>query len=138
MIHLRVLVVALGLCTGLISLLQWLPYQPLLLASKLLPYNPPEYIRCCVKRSFQSISFGRFQSSKRLRLQISCAAKPETVQKVSDIVNEQLALSTHCPAQRVGYISSCLGSLDHISQFYITNFYYLYICNISLGPKRNF
>ncbi|CAN7033267.1 unnamed protein product, partial [Brassica rapa subsp. trilocularis] len=43
--------------------------------------------------SFQSISFGRFQSSKRLRLQISCAAKPETVQKVSDIVKEQLALS---------------------------------------------
>ncbi|CAN6900772.1 BnaC08g11960D [Brassica napus] len=53
---------------------------------------------CCVKRSFQSISFGRFQSSKRLRLQISCAAKPETVQKVSDIVNEQLALSTHLMA----------------------------------------
>ncbi|KAG2263230.1 hypothetical protein Bca4012_015147 [Brassica carinata] len=43
--------------------------------------------------SFQSISFGRFQSSKSLRLQISCAAKPETVQKVSDIVKEQLALS---------------------------------------------
>ncbi|KAJ4899530.1 hypothetical protein Rs2_13498 [Raphanus sativus] len=43
--------------------------------------------------SFQSISFGRFQSSKKLRLQISCAAKPETVQKVSDIVREQLALS---------------------------------------------
>ncbi|KAH0863354.1 hypothetical protein HID58_080565 [Brassica napus] len=55
-------------------------------------------VRCCVKRSFQSISFGRFQSSKRLRLQISCAAKPETVQKVSDIVNEQLALSTHLMA----------------------------------------
>nr|VDD55368.1 unnamed protein product [Brassica oleracea] len=44
--------------------------------------------------SFKSISFGRFQSSKRLRLQISCAAKPETVQKVGDIVREQLALST--------------------------------------------
>ncbi|CAF2027962.1 hypothetical protein Bca4012_080312 [Brassica carinata] len=43
--------------------------------------------------SFQPISFGRFQSSKNLRLQISCAAKPETVQKVSDIVREQLALS---------------------------------------------
>ncbi|KAG2244413.1 hypothetical protein Bca4012_023164 [Brassica carinata] len=43
--------------------------------------------------SFQSISFGGFQSSKSLRLQISCAAKPETVQKVSDIVKEQLALS---------------------------------------------
>ncbi|CAG7887582.1 hypothetical protein BRARA_A01506 [Brassica rapa] len=43
--------------------------------------------------TFQSISFGRFQSSKSLRLQISCAAKPETVQKVSDIVKEQLALS---------------------------------------------
>ncbi|KAJ0263324.1 Acyl carrier protein 4 [Hirschfeldia incana] len=43
--------------------------------------------------SFQSISYGRFQSSKSLRLQISCAAKPETVQKVSDIVREQLALS---------------------------------------------
>uniref|UniRef100_A0A1J3HWF8 Acyl carrier protein n=1 Tax=Noccaea caerulescens TaxID=107243 RepID=A0A1J3HWF8_NOCCA len=42
---------------------------------------------------FQSISFGRFRSSKSLRLQISCAAKPETVQKVSDIVKEQLALS---------------------------------------------
>ncbi|KAF8115478.1 hypothetical protein N665_0026s0023 [Sinapis alba] len=39
--------------------------------------------------SFQSISFGRFQSSKNLRLQISCA----TVQKVSDIVKGQLALS---------------------------------------------
>uniref|UniRef100_M4DBJ9 Acyl carrier protein n=1 Tax=Brassica campestris TaxID=3711 RepID=M4DBJ9_BRACM len=44
-------------------------------------------------RISQSISFGRFQSSKSLRLQISCAAKPETVQKVSDIVKEQLALS---------------------------------------------
>nr|VDD49588.1 unnamed protein product [Brassica oleracea] len=43
--------------------------------------------------TFQCISFGRFQSSKSLRLQISCAAKPETVQKVSDIVKEQLALS---------------------------------------------
>ncbi|CAH2078016.1 unnamed protein product [Thlaspi arvense] len=43
--------------------------------------------------SFQSIAFGRFQSSRSLRLQISCAAKPETVQKVSDIVKEQLALS---------------------------------------------
>ncbi|CAH8384723.1 unnamed protein product [Eruca vesicaria subsp. sativa] len=47
--------------------------------------------------SFQSISFGRFQSSKSLRLQISCAAKPETVQKVSDIVKEQLALSADTP-----------------------------------------
>ncbi|KFK28999.1 hypothetical protein AALP_AA7G076000 [Arabis alpina] len=43
--------------------------------------------------SIQSISFGRFQSSKSLRLQICCAAKAETVQKVSDIVKEQLALS---------------------------------------------
>ncbi|KAF8054630.1 hypothetical protein N665_1322s0014 [Sinapis alba] len=43
--------------------------------------------------SLQSISFGRFQSSKSLRLQINCSAKPETVQKVSDIVKEQLALS---------------------------------------------
>ncbi|CAH8304285.1 unnamed protein product [Eruca vesicaria subsp. sativa] len=43
--------------------------------------------------SFQAISFGSFQSLKSLRLQISCAAKPETVQKVSDIVKEQLALS---------------------------------------------
>ncbi|CAN7081659.1 unnamed protein product [Brassica oleracea var. botrytis] len=43
--------------------------------------------------SFKPISFGCFQSSKNLRLQISCAAKPETVQKVSDIVREQLALS---------------------------------------------
>ncbi|RID50889.1 hypothetical protein BRARA_H01590, partial [Brassica rapa] len=65
-----------------------------------LPYNPPPRIyHATLKRvlrkasSFQSISFGRFQSSKRIRLQISCAAKPETVQKVSDIVKEQLALS---------------------------------------------
>ncbi|EOA17627.1 hypothetical protein CARUB_v10005992mg [Capsella rubella] len=47
--------------------------------------------------SFQSISFGRFTSSKSLRLQISCAAKAETVQKVSDIVKEQLALTADTP-----------------------------------------
>ncbi|CAN8230605.1 unnamed protein product [Cochlearia groenlandica] len=41
--------------------------------------------------SFQSISFGRF------RLQISCAAKAETVEKVSDTVKQQLALSADTP-----------------------------------------
>ncbi|XP_010433694.1 PREDICTED: acyl carrier protein 4, chloroplastic-like [Camelina sativa] len=49
--------------------------------------------------SFQSVTFGRFTSStsKSLRLQISCAAKAETVQKVSDIVKEQLALTADTP-----------------------------------------
>ncbi|XP_010536588.1 PREDICTED: acyl carrier protein 4, chloroplastic [Tarenaya hassleriana] len=45
---------------------------------------------------FRSVSFGctkgRFPYSKNLRLQVSCAAKAETVQKVCDIVREQLAL----------------------------------------------
>jgi acyl carrier protein len=48
--------------------------------------------------SSQSVTFGRFTSStKSLRLQISCAAKAETVQKVSDIVKEQLALAADVP-----------------------------------------
>ncbi|XP_010448484.1 PREDICTED: acyl carrier protein 4, chloroplastic-like [Camelina sativa] len=50
--------------------------------------------------SFQSVAFGRFASSTSktsLRLQISCAAKAETVQKVSDIVKEQLALTADTP-----------------------------------------
>ncbi|XP_048593730.1 acyl carrier protein 4, chloroplastic-like isoform X2 [Brassica napus] len=91
-----VLVVALGLCTALISLLLMAS-----LSTTSLSFKAPS-IQSTTTRiyqvlrkasSFQSISFGRFQSSKRLRLQISCAAKPETVQKVSDIVKEQLALS---------------------------------------------
>ncbi|CAN8273967.1 unnamed protein product [Cochlearia groenlandica] len=44
--------------------------------------------------SFQSMAFGRYRSSKSIGLQISCVAKPETVQRVSDIVKEQLALSS--------------------------------------------
>ncbi|XP_010555580.1 PREDICTED: acyl carrier protein 4, chloroplastic-like [Tarenaya hassleriana] len=46
---------------------------------------------------FRSVSFGFtkgccFPSSKNLRLQVSSAAKAETVQRVCDIVREQLAL----------------------------------------------
>ncbi|XP_013654256.3 acyl carrier protein 4, chloroplastic-like isoform X1 [Brassica napus] len=96
-----VLVVALGLCTALISLLLMASLSTTSLSFKApsIQSTTTRIYQVTLKRvlrkasSFQSISFGRFQSSKRLRLQISCAAKPETVQKVSDIVKEQLALS---------------------------------------------
>ncbi|CAN8325848.1 unnamed protein product [Cochlearia groenlandica] len=63
--------------------------------------------------SFQSISFK--SSSNSFRLQISCAAKPETVQKVSDIVKEQLALAADIPLTAESKFSS-LGadSLDTV------------------------
>ncbi|XP_010938698.1 acyl carrier protein 1, chloroplastic [Elaeis guineensis] len=45
------------------------------------------------RKSFPSV---RLQAASR-RLQVSCVAKPETVQKVCDIVKKQLALSDDTP-----------------------------------------
>ncbi|CAM8996664.1 unnamed protein product [Rhodiola kirilowii] len=65
------------------------------LASASLPSKPIQGAKRFSNASLVSVSINRrgFQSLRTRRFSVSCAAKPETVNKVCSIVKKQLALS---------------------------------------------